>query len=78
MPRDQELNSFDGSLLWRINNVSAKMYDSFNEPEKFFCSPPFYTSGHRYKMCARIYLNGDEMGKGKQNFAVFLAHAGRV
>ena len=63
-PRDQEPNSFDGSLLWRINNISAKMYDSFNEPEKSFYSPPFYTSRHGYKMCARIYLNGDGMGKG--------------
>ena len=62
--RDQELNSFDGTLLWRINNISAKMYDSFNEPEKSFYSPPFYTSRHGYKMCARIYLNGDGMGKG--------------
>lgn len=63
-PRDQEPNSFDGTLLWRINNVSAKMYDSFNEPEKSFYSPPFFTSRHGYKMCARIYLNGDGMGKG--------------
>ena len=62
--RDQEPNSFDGTLLWRINNISAKMYDSFNEPEKSFYSPPFYTSRHGYKMCARIYLNGDGMGKG--------------
>ena len=76
LPRDQELNSFDGSLLWRINNVSAKMYDSFNEPEKFFCSPPFFTSRHRYKMCTLIYLNGRWHGKRNTHFAVFLAHAG--
>ena len=62
--RDQEPHSFDGVLLWRISNVSAKIYDSFNEPEKSFYSPPFYTSRHGYKMCARIYLNGDGAGKG--------------
>ncbi|KAL5491284.1 hypothetical protein EMCRGX_G016542 [Ephydatia muelleri] len=27
-------------------------------------SIPFYTSRHGYKMCARVYLNGDGMGKG--------------
>ena len=74
--RDQEPNSFDGSLLWRINNVSAKMYDSFNEPEKSFCSPPFFTSRHRYKMCTRIYLNGDGMGKGTHILLFFLLMRG--
>lgn len=62
--RDQEPTSFDGVLIWKISNVSAKIYDSFNEPEKSFYSPPFSTSRHGYKMCARIYLNGDGMGKG--------------
>lgn len=62
--RDQEPYSFDGVLLWRISNVSAKIYDSFNEPEKSYFSPPFYTSRQGYKMCARIYLNGDGTGKG--------------
>lgn len=61
---DQGADSFDGVLLWKISDVSAKMYDSFNEPEKSFYSPPFYTSRHGYKMRARIYLNGDGMGKG--------------
>ena len=31
---------------------------------KFLYSIPFYTSRHGYKMCARVYLNGDGMGKG--------------
>ena len=48
--RGPEPNSFDGTLLWRINYISAKMYDSFNEPEKSFYSPPFYTSRHGYKI----------------------------
>ena len=61
---DQVPDSFDGVLLWKISDVSAKIYDSFNEPEKSFYSPPFYTSRHGYKMRARIYLNGDGMGKG--------------
>ena len=61
---DQEPTSFDGVLMWKISSISAKIYDSFNEPEKSFYSPPFSTSRHGYKMCARIYLNGDGMGKG--------------
>ena len=27
-------------------------------------SVPFYTGRHGYKMCARVYLNGDGLGKG--------------
>ena len=27
-------------------------------------SQPFYTSRYGYKMCGRVYLNGDGMGKG--------------
>ena len=61
---DQVPDSFDGVLLWKISDVSAKIYESFNEPEKSFYSPPFFTSRHGYKMRARIYLNGDGMGKG--------------
>ena len=52
------------------------MYDSFNEPEKSFCSPPFFTSRHRYKMCTRIYLNGDGMGKGTHILLFFLLMRG--
>ncbi|KAJ7339334.1 TNF receptor-associated factor 1 [Desmophyllum pertusum] len=46
------------------------MYESFNDPDKFFYSPPFCTSRHGYKMRARIYLNGDGMGKGT-HFSLF-------
>ena len=31
----------------------------------FYFSQPFYTSRDGYKMCCRIYLNGDGLGKGK-------------
>ena len=27
-------------------------------------SQPFYTGRYGYKMCGRVYLNGDGMGKG--------------
>ena len=27
-------------------------------------SQPFHTNRHGYKMCARVYLSGDSMGKG--------------
>ena len=74
--KDQEPHSFDGILIWKISNVSAKIYDSFSEPEKSFYSPPFYTSRHGYKMCARIYLNGDGMGKGSHISLFFVIMRG--
>ena len=63
-PRYQEPTSFDAVLIWKITHVSAKINNSYDEPEKSIYSPPFCTSRHGYKMCARIYLNGDGMGKG--------------
>ena len=72
-----EANSFDGILVWRIANVSQKMYEAMNTTETSFYSPPFYTSSHGYKMCARIYLNGDGMGKGTHISLFFVIMRGQ-
>ena len=50
-----ERATYNGVLLWKI--------DEFDRSNSSIYSTPFYTSRHGYKMCARIYLNGDGMGK---------------
>ena len=48
--------------------VSQHRFQNFREKQWMewhsLYSTPFYTCRHGYKMCARIYLNGDGLGKG--------------
>ena len=39
-------------------------------------SQPFYTDRYGYKMCGRVYLNGDGMGKGKHLSLFFVLMRG--
>ncbi|XP_070582258.1 TNF receptor-associated factor 2-like isoform X2 [Ptychodera flava] len=59
-----EMASYDGVLLWKITDFSRKFAEAQSGKTLSIYSPCFYTSRHGYKMCARIYLNGDGMGKG--------------
>ncbi|XP_078604292.1 TNF receptor-associated factor 2-like [Branchiostoma floridae x Branchiostoma japonicum] len=58
-----ELNSYDGILTWKIPDFAHKRHDAITGKTASFYSPCFFTSRTGYKMCARIYLNGDGMGK---------------
>ena len=68
---DQELRvqllervTYDGVLLWKIDDFERRRKEAMNGVTMSLYSIPFYTSRHGYKMCARVYLNGDGMGKG--------------
>ena len=41
-------------------------------------SAPFYTSRHGFKMCAKIYLNGDGLGKNTHMSFFFVVMRGPV
>lgn len=60
---NQEKACYDGTLLWKINNVHERMQEAKSGRQTSFYSPPFYTSKSGYKMCSRIYLNGDGNGR---------------
>lgn len=60
---NQEKVSFDGTLLWKITNVHERMQEAKSGRQISFYSPPFYSNRNGYKMCARIYLNGDGNGR---------------
>ena len=62
--KQQEFSSYDGQLLWRISDYARKRNEAVTGQQVSFYSPCFFTSRYGYKMCARIYLNGDGMGKG--------------
>ncbi len=56
--------SHNGVLLWKIDEFERRRREAVDGVTLSLYSTPFYTSRHGYKMCARVYLNGDGMGKG--------------
>ena len=68
---DQELRlqlleraTYNGILLWKIDDFNRRRREAVDGVTLSLYSTPFYTSRHGYKMCARVYLNGDGLGKG--------------
>lgn len=64
--------SFDGILLWRIPHVQAKLLAAKTGEQQSVYSEPFFTSKHGYKLCARVYFNGDGAGKNT-HLSVFIS-----
>jgi len=58
-----ENTSYNGTLVWKIKDYMRRKRDAVAGRTLSLYSQPFYTSRYGYKMCARIYLNGDGMGK---------------
>ena len=58
-----ETASYDGTLVWKIRDYERRKRDAVNGRTLSLYSQPFYSSRFGYKMCARVYLNGDGMGK---------------
>ncbi|XP_038601341.1 TNF receptor-associated factor 1-like [Tachyglossus aculeatus] len=59
-----ELASYDGIYLWKITDFSRKCRESLCGRTTSLFSPVFYTARYGYKVCLRVYLNGDGTGKG--------------
>ena len=59
-----ERATYNGILLWKIDDFSRRRKEAVEGATLSLYSTPFYTSRHGYKMCARVNLNGDSLGKG--------------
>ena len=75
--REQEASSNDGTLVWKLSDFTRKKQDALTGRQVSIYSPCFYTSRYGYKMCARIYLNGDGMGKGTHISVFFVVMRGQ-
>ena len=75
--RQQQMSSYDGTLLWRITDFAKRKQDAISGNQPSFYSPCFYTSRQGYKMCARVYLNGDGMGRGTHISVFFTVMRGQ-
>eukprot|EP00076_Gallus_gallus_P031732 XP_024997270.1 TNF receptor-associated factor 1 isoform X6 [Gallus gallus] len=71
-----EQTSYDGVFLWKITDVNQKLQDSVTGRVVSLYSPAFYTAKYGYKVCLRIYLNGDGMGKGTHVSLFFVVMKG--
>ena len=61
----------NGTLLWKIDGFQRKRQDAINGVKTALYSHPFYSAQYGYKMCAKIYMNGDGVGKGS-HLSLFL------
>ena len=55
-------STYNGSFMWRIPDLAKRKRDAIDGRITSLYSPPFYTAKNGYKICIRIYLNGDGMG----------------
>lgn len=60
-----ETTSQNGIFIWKIDRVYQRKEEAERGDVVSLYSPPFSTSQHGYRMCMRVYLNGDGAGKGE-------------
>ena len=73
-----ETASYDGTLVWKIRDYERRKRDAVNGRTLSLYSQPFYTGRFGYKMCARVYLNGDGMGKTTHMSLFFVVMRGML
>nr|XP_026693566.1 TNF receptor-associated factor 3-like isoform X1 [Ciona intestinalis]XP_026693567.1 TNF receptor-associated factor 3-like isoform X1 [Ciona intestinalis] len=71
-----ETTSYSGVVIWKIRDFSRRKREAVSGRTLSLYSQPFYTSRYGYKMCARVYLNGDGMGKGTHMSLFFVVMKG--
>ncbi|KAG5272965.1 hypothetical protein AALO_G00171220 [Alosa alosa] len=75
--REMAATTFDGVFIWRISDFTKKRQDAIAGRAHAMFSPAFYTSKYGYKMCLRIYLNGDGTGRGTHLSLFFVVMRGQ-
>ncbi|KAM9391653.1 TNF receptor-associated factor 2-like [Pholidichthys leucotaenia] len=74
--REMSAATYDGTFVWKISDFSKKRQDAIAGRAPAMFSPAFYTSKYGYKMCLRIYLNGDGTGRGTHLSLFFVVMRG--
>ena len=76
-PRAQQaIHSYNSTLLWKVEGYQKKRQDAINGVKTALYSPPFYSAKYGYKMCAKLYTNGDGFGKGSHLSLFFVVMKG--
>uniref|UniRef100_A0A1A7ZHG1 TNF receptor-associated factor n=1 Tax=Nothobranchius furzeri TaxID=105023 RepID=A0A1A7ZHG1_NOTFU len=74
--REMSASTYDGIFIWKISDFTKKRQDAVAGRAPAMFSPAFYTSKYGYKMCLRIYLNGDGTGRGTHLSLFFVVMRG--
>ncbi|NXH22448.1 TRAF2 factor, partial [Bucco capensis] len=74
--RNMEASTYDGVFIWKITEFSRKRQEAITGRSPAIFSPAFYTSKYGYKMCLRVYLNGDGTGRGTHLSLFFVVMKG--
>ena len=64
MVQTLQATSYSGTFIWKIPEVQRRGGEARSGRTVSLYSAPFYTSRHGYKMCLRLYMDGDGSGKG--------------
>ncbi|CAB4014322.1 TNF receptor-associated factor 2 isoform X1 [Paramuricea clavata] len=72
----EAIPSQNGILLWKIEDFQRKRQDAINEVKTALYSPLFYSAQFGFKMCAKIYMNGEGFGKGSHLSLFFVVMRG--
>ena len=68
--------NYDGSMIWKIPQFSQRMEDARSGKYTSIFSLPFYSSRYGYKMCLRLYILGDGIGKSTHMSLFFVVMKG--
>ncbi|XP_060245573.1 TNF receptor-associated factor 2 isoform X2 [Meriones unguiculatus] len=71
-----EASTYDGVFIWKISDFARKRQEAVAGRIPAIFSPAFYTSRYGYKMCLRVYLNGDGTGRGTHLSLFFVVMKG--
>ena len=71
-----ENSNYDGSMIWKIPQFSQRRADAQNGKYTSIFSLPFYSGRYGYKMCLRLYIMGDGIGKGTHLSLFFVVMRG--
>ncbi|KAL2100399.1 hypothetical protein ACEWY4_004793 [Coilia grayii] len=75
--RELQYCTFDGVFIWKISDFSHRRQDALAGRSPALFSPAFYSSKYGYKMCLRLYLNGDGTGRGTHLSLFFVVMRGK-
>ncbi|XP_013871466.1 TNF receptor-associated factor 2 isoform X2 [Austrofundulus limnaeus] len=75
--RELQHCTYDGVFVWKITEFSRRRQDAVAGRAPAMFSPAFYSSKYGYKMCLRLYLNGDGTGRGTHLSLFFVVMKGK-
>ena len=71
-----ENSNYDGTMVWKVPQFTQRMEDARTGKFTSIFSLPFYSGRYGYKMCLRLYILGDGIGKGSHMSLFFVLMKG--